>query len=115
MKEFFQSYGLVILAVISSLVNLILLILKKNKIVVKDTIFEKLLEKLPIFIQYAESMAKDGADKKGLALGAAYSFISQYSGLSHDEVVKMYSDRISNAIESILATPQKKGVTEVCQ
>lgn len=81
----------------------------RKRYVIKDTIFELLLEELPKFIILAEKL-KLGSQKKEFVLGVAYSFLSKYSGKDISVVAEEYGDRVCSAIESILSTPQKKGV-----
>ena len=110
MKEFIAQYGFMILECVLGIISLIVLFLKKTKIIQKDTIFEKLLERLPSIIDKAERLEKPGVQKKAYVLGVCYAFISEFTGKDTSEVAEEYGDRISKVIEDILETPQKKGV-----
>lgn len=104
------KYSLLGLEVLLSIACLILYIFKSKKIVFEDTAFEKVIEKLPLLVSRAEELYTDGSQKKSFVLSVSYAFLADLLGLEVDEVVAKYSGRIDTAIETILATPQKKGV-----
>lgn len=108
MKDFLIANWRVLCLALIALVNTTLLILKKCKVVQKDTIFEQLLERLPTMIRSAEKQGVSGAEKKAVVMAYALNWLSSMKGVE----VKDYADRISNMIELILSTPQKKGVCE---
>lgn len=110
MKEFIVSYWYVIVELVFAIVSLVLLILKKTKIKLIDTPWEKLIQKLPEIISKAETVSSVGHEKKSFVLGVAYAFLSDLTGKSIEQVSYDYKERISAAIEAILSTPQKKGV-----
>lgn len=110
MKEFISEYWYYIVALILSASTLGVAILKKSKIKLIDTPFMKLLVKLPEIISKAETVSTVGHEKKSFALGVCYAFLSDLTGKSIEEISFAYKERISEAIESILETPQKKEV-----
>ena len=93
-----------------SLLCVLVLFLKKNKILLKDTAFEKIIVTLPSLIQCAESLFTKGSEKKTYVMSVSFSLLSKLLSLSPEEVARDYGDRISSAIENILETPQKKEV-----
>lgn len=113
MSDLLLHYGLIALEIICSIACLILYIFKKNKIILKDTAFEKVLEKLPFLISQAEVAFKDGLQKKTLVLSVAMSLLAAETDLSFDELSAKYGDRLEEAIENILNTPQKKEVIKL--
>lgn len=109
MKEFFlQNYKYIIVG-LCWLLNFIILLLKKNKLVVKDTIFENLLLMLPTLIKQAEESGGTGSDKKALVLSYALNWLVSFTSKTFEEIKSLYADRVSRAVEEILSTPQKKG------
>lgn len=110
MIEFLSNHWLQVLEIAVSLACLLLYVLRKNKLVLKDTAFEKLMAKLPSLITAAEQHLADGASKKSFVLGVSYSFLADLLGVEPDEVAVKYGARIDMAIEDILKTPQKKEV-----
>lgn len=110
MIEFLTKYGFFILEVCLSVSCLFIYIFKKNKIVLKDTAFEKLMVKLPSIISKAELLNKCGSDKKSFVLGVSFALLADLTGKTTEEISNEYGLRISEAIESILETPQKKEV-----
>lgn len=109
MKQFIIANYKLIIVSICWLINLIILLLKKNKIIVKDTIFANLLTMLPRLILEAEQNYSDGQDKKLVVLSYALNWLCEMTGQGIDSIKAQYAEKTSEAIESILATPQKKG------
>lgn len=110
MKEFILSHWYLIFGVVLSGATFIVSLLKKSKIKLVDTPFMKLILKLPEIIAKAETVSPVGYEKKSFALGVSYAFLCDLTGKSIEEITMLYKDRISQAIESILTTPQKKEV-----
>lgn len=111
MSEFWVKIILSVVAILLSLVTTILLAAKKTKVVMKDTIFEKVCEKIPSYIRLAETSFKDGLSKKSFVIGLCLSLIKDLTGLAEDQIAVQYGERIDHQIESVLATPIKKGVS----
>lgn len=112
MIEFISQYGFVIIEIFISTIAFVVLCIRKNNVVIEDTIFEKLISKLPSIISMAEREVgeKNGERKLHLVLGVAYNYLCELTNLSVEDVAKKYGKRIEDAIESILETPQKKGI-----
>ena len=112
MMEFIAQNYWVMIEIFLTLVSLIIVILKRTKLVSLDTPFEKLLEKLPELIKRAEILSKDGKVKRNYVLSVSYSYLADLTGKPVEEISGIYCDRILTAIESILETPEKKGVSK---
>lgn len=110
MKDFISQNYLIMIEIILAVISLVVVILKKTKILLNDTPFEKLLSRLPDIISKAEFVSKDGKVKKSYVLSVCSAYLADLTGKSVVEISGMYSDRISLAIEEILKTPQKKEV-----
>lgn len=110
MKEFISQNYLIMIEIILGVISLIIVILKKTKILLNDTPFEKLLSRLPDIISKAEILSKDGKVKKSYVLSVSYAYLADLTGKPVEEISGIYCDRISSAIEEILKTPQKKEV-----
>ena len=110
MKEFIAQNYLIMIEIILGFISLIIVILKKTKIILNDTPFEKLLSRLPDIISKAEELSNIGKVKKSYVLGVSYAYLADLTGKSVEEISGVYCDRISSAIEEILKTPQKKEV-----
>lgn len=111
MNEFLIKIILTSVAILLSLVTTVLLATKKTKIVMNDTIFEKVCEKIPSYIRLAETTFKDGISKKSFVIGLCFSLLKDLTGLAEDQIATQYGERIDYQIESVLATPIKKGVS----
>lgn len=110
MKEFFiENYNWMFSALFCIL-SLIAVILKKVKVNMQDTDFEKVLSLLPSLIIKAEKGLVGGEKKKSFVLSMALTYLCELSGKSIDEVSEIYSRRLDEAIEDILMTPVKKGL-----
>ena len=110
MTEFLSNHWLAILEISLSIACLVIYVFRRNKVILKDTPFEKLLAKLPSLISVAEQHLVDGPSKKSFVLGVSYSFLADLLGVEPVEVAVKYGSRIDTAIEDILKTPQKKEV-----
>lgn len=94
-------------AILFSFIEFIInLLVFKNK---KVNFLELVIEKLPSFINEAESISSDGKFKKEYCLSLALKYLSLLTGKKCEALDKKYSIVISNCIENILSTPQKKG------
>lgn len=103
-----QNWYYLILCLIG-LVNMIIILCKKNKIIQEDTIFTKLLEVLPIMIRKAEETGCPGDEKFGLVVTLAINWLCEHTGKKRADIIDEYATRIGSAIENILSTPEKKG------
>lgn len=114
MKEFvLENLRLVILVccLILHLCLEIIISLLGTKKSGKNEPFYRVVEKLPSLICLAESEGLDGEHKKKMVLSNALDFYERLTGirLGGDSKIAMW---ISQAIEKILLTPQKKGVND---
>lgn len=110
MKSFIIGHWDFIAYLIIALLSLFFMILKKPKVKLVDTPWLKLVLKLPEIIKKAETVSPVGHEKKSFVLGVAYAFLADLTGKSIQEISYEYKDRISQEIEAILETPQKKEV-----
>jgi len=106
---FIQTNWQGIATIVIALATLLITILKK-KVKIIDTIKEFILTKLPGLISSAEILFKKdivsfGVEKKSFVIEAMKKLILDEFGCTADKYVSFISD----SIESILATPQKKG------
>lgn len=108
MKEFLLENYSWIITIVCSIISILIFLLKKVKIVKKDSAFEKVLMLLPSLIIKAEKNIKGGSDKKSFVLSMAISYLASLSGEDDEKVYQEYGKRISDAIEDILLTPVKK-------
>lgn len=94
-----------LLATILAIVN-ILLVIFKRKVKVYDSVKEIILSVLPSFINIAEDLATGGEFKKQFVIDSVSNLlINKFANINVDN----YNQFISDSIESILATPRKKG------
>lgn len=85
----------------------ILVVVLKRKVKVFDSIKEIILSVLPAYISVAENSFDDGQVKKSFVLSSIQEFLeNKFGNIDMD----LYIDFIEDSIESILSTPQKKGV-----
>lgn len=107
MIQFLQDYWFVVVSLVLALAELLILILKKNKVSVVDTAFQGVLEKLPLVINFAEYLfgSGNGEKKKEWCLNFLIDFYKSLGGKDQDEYVKVL---ICDALEQVLSTPQKK-------
>lgn len=112
MKEFLIENYSWIITLVFSIISILIFLLKKVKIVKKDSAFEKVLMLLPSLIIKAEKNIKGGSDKKSFVLSMAISYLASLSGEDDEKVYQDYGKRISDAIEDILMTPVKKEVLD---
>lgn len=108
MIQFLQDYWFVVVSIVLAVAELLILVLKKNKINVMDSAFESVLQKLPAIINSAEKIfgAGNGDKKKTWCLQFAKGLYESLGGVDDKDYVGVL---LSRAIEDILATPQKKG------
>lgn len=111
MKEFLSENYSWLITLVFSVASILIFLLKKVKVIKKDTAFEQVLSLLPSLIVKAEKSIVGGANKKAFVLSMAVTFLSQLTGESNQEkICDEYGSRISEAIEAILLTPVKKEV-----
>lgn len=112
MKEFLINNYSWISTLLFGVVSILIFILKKVKVELKDTPFEKVLSILPSLILTAEKSIKSGIEKKTFVLSSALTLLAELTGSDVADVSKSYSKRISDAIEEILLTPVKKEIKD---
>ena len=110
--DFICAYWQMIVYVLSIVLMLVLFIVRKrNKINLTNTdLKEELLELLPYFIFSVEKMCLPGTEKKEAVIKTSLDCVSKWlhRDLTEEEN-KTFTQFISDAVESILETPQKKG------
>lgn len=115
LKEFLiKNWQLLASAVLFIGATVIGIIRKKKKgLTFQEILFGTLMEQLPLFVSMAETDGGSGEHKRVFVLNKALNYCSSQLGRPLTEVE---SDRIisyaSEKIETILATPQKKGVAK---
>ena len=108
MMKFILEYWRELLAIISVIASvLIWIIRKKPKLNEMDNILLKVLEILPNFIYEAELVFTSGEEKKACVLESVKRFVKSQFSVNLPE---SYMTLISNYIERILSTPQKKEI-----
>lgn len=103
--EFLKTYYREIIDISVLLISVVLCLVRKRPCVNKmDAIKQDALEWLPLFINLAE---KDGhgAEKKSTVLSMTINFLEKKYGCE----LSVLTSFLSEAIESILSTPKKKG------
>ena len=80
----------------------------RKKVKVVDTLKELILEHLPTCIILAEKIGSTGQIKKNDAIGLMNEYLLK-CGID-SKTISLHQDFIGKQIESILCTPQKKGV-----
>lgn len=95
-----------LLEIVLAIASILIVILRK-KVKVYESVKEYILSMLPYYINFAESLYDSGFDKKTFVYDAIVAFLKGKFG-NFDE--SKYVDFIKDSIESILSTPQKKGV-----
>lgn len=109
MKEFLIENYLSLINLGCSLICLVIFLLKKAKIVKKDTAFEKVLSVLPSLIIRAEKSGKTGPQKKAFVVSSALCMLSSLLDEEMtEENISFYSEKLGSAVEDILSTPIKK-------
>ena len=96
-----------VVTIAGSLVSLILIICKKNKNVIPESIWVDFLSKLPSLINDAEATNLQGDEKLRYVVAQALQVLAANLGdsvFSDKVLVKM----IITEVENILSTPQKK-------
>lgn len=109
MKTFIVENWYYLALLVIGLFNIVLAFCKKAKVNLTDSAFEQLLVRLPVMIRQAEETGKAGVDKKAAVLTYALTWLSEITGKSSEVVLKAYSEKVDQAIEEILSTPEKKG------
>ena len=113
MKEFLIDNYSWIISLVIGVASLLIFLLKKVKIIEKDTDFEKVLAVLPSLIVKAEKSGKSGPQKKEFVIASAIYYLLSLKGEKGGEVdINAYSEKIGDAIEAILSTPVKKEVKD---
>lgn len=111
--EFLLTYKEFILLGLSALIFLITLIIDsiKGRSGLCKSMFS-LLEHLPSFIIDAENRGfVDGSSKFKYVFQLSVIYLSTLVNKDIDSVVNSYGEFITNSIENILSTPEKKGET----
>lgn len=105
--NFIVQYWKEILTVLGVIITIVLYLVKRRpKVNLLDTIKEDVLELLPVLINKVECDG-NGQRKKN----AVIDFVNKYLQKKYQVQISPYlSEWLSDAIESILATPQKKGI-----
>lgn len=106
-KTLIIRYLPTIISALGTLISfIILLITKKPKIAI---VLNALVEKLPLIINDAESKGfASGEAKLNYVLDISKAYIASQLGISISKAAK-YTDLITEQVETILTTPQKKG------
>lgn len=94
-----------LIALALAVANLFVAIFRK-KVKVVDNIPGFILDHLPMFITSAEKMISGGSNKKEFVLSSIDELLRIHFGVGIED----YIDFVDQAIEKILATPQKKGI-----
>lgn len=109
MKEFIIENWYYLALLFIALLNMIILLCKKSKIVQTDSVYGQLLSILPTMIRKAEQPDLTGGEKRHLVINLAIDWLCRMTGLDVGSCREKYYSKVSDDIESILSTPQKKG------
>lgn len=110
--DFIQEYWKELVVIgLSALTLLVSMFRKKIRVQISDELYSQVLERLPGWIASAESTGSSGTKKLSLVLGYAYSFLEEKVGINRTYFISFISDRLSKAVEDILSTPEKKGIS----
>lgn len=103
--DFIVKYWDIIVSLVMVIASLVLALIKKKPVLNEmDNILLKVLDKLPEWINSAETLK--GADvKKSLVLESVKKYVSNEFSVI---LPQSYIDFIGSKIEDILSTPQKK-------
>lgn len=77
----------------------------------KNKRLQKLLamsSRIPEFINQAEALIVGASEKKVFVIKRCINYLADALGLSTEKIEKLYLTDISEAIEDVLSTPQKK-------
>lgn len=85
----------------------LLVLLFKRKVKIND-LLSKVILKIPDFINSAEKEGLSGKEKFRLVFSACISLVCSLTGEKPAYAMNVYGALITDAIESILSTPQKK-------
>lgn len=110
MKEFIMQNFTSLIAALIGVINLLIILIKK-RVKVVDGVWAQVLAMLPDCILSVERVYHDGPEKKALVLNYCLDYISTTLDLSRKQVELSYGSKLSDALEMILACPQKKGVS----
>lgn len=105
-KQFIVDNWSLCVVVIVFVFNLIVTIFGTGKLNVQALV--AFLQELPTLIKEAEATHLSGKQKFTFVFSRSVVFLSKLLGLSEDKVRSRYSIYISDMIENILSTPQKK-------
>ena len=107
MKDFILTYWKEILEIVIFIACLVFCIVKKKPIKIQDTLNEIILRLLPGCINSVEINCSgvDGSSKKKLCTSLVLEALKELGYVNLDQ---SYLDFISQQIEVILSTPQKK-------
>lgn len=103
--DFLLSYWREIVSTVAVITSIVIMCIRKKPVINEmDNIILKVLEKLPEFINSAETFK--GADvKKALVLESVKKFVKDQFSVNLPDT---YLESIGCMIEAILSTPQKK-------
>lgn len=109
---FLNNLPISIIFIIVFLVLVIALLILFRLSCKSSKVFVALFTKLPDFINEAEQMGFTAGDNKlQYVLQQSLAYLIVLTGKSAKKIVSQYSSLVSSTIESILSTPQKKGVS----
>lgn len=106
--EFLAANWKYIVLIVVEIIVIIIELCRKNKTV--DSVFTIILSALPTIIKEAETRygSGNGDEKFCFVISTLTCYLKDKVGLD-DVTIQSYLPRIKEEIESILATPQKKG------
>ena len=109
MTVFLIRYWRIIVEAILVIISIVVLLLKKKPTINEiDNILRWILENLPQFINQVESTGLPGSDKKEAVVYSVIQLVKErFSFKLSDSMIGLISDYI----EKILSTPQKKEVS----
>lgn len=111
MKEFLIAnwyYIVLAFVAVAGFISSLIVSLKKKSGNLFDSVKEALLENIPLWAVLSESLAS-GEDKKNNVISLGIALASKLLGKKLDaDEVNYFSSFISEHLEMILATPQKK-------
>lgn len=111
--NFLRDNWKVILEVLLLVISFMIIVFrKKTKVIIPESVTSKLFCNLPVWIDQVEELIGPGKGDKKLqeVLKKALYFVCNETGIAMAELPASFSSYIIEQIESILSTPQKKGV-----
>lgn len=105
--EFCGQNWTYLVAVLLAVVEIFILFVRTKKS--RQFLLSDLTSNLPTFICEAEVKCESGEEKLKYVLTRAIEWLHVETGISPIRLMRLFSDKIVSATESILATPQKKG------